>query len=170
MPDNNVQVFGIHLGKTDYKTAQQALRVFGKTAIFTDPDNKATVEAYFDSVNLGGLSAKMVLNLVVDEDKIADMLERASAGKLQPSGAHQHELAEEDKQFLLSSPVAAITYIPSVRLDEEMIQERFGAPDSTNTGLPDDEGNADIIWLYQKLNLTVIFSSNNKTLLIYQTK
>ena len=170
MPDNNVQVFGIHLGKTDYKTAQQALRVFGKTAIFTDPDNKATVEAYFDSVNLGGLSAKMVLNLDVDEDKIADMLERASAGKLQPSGAHQHELAEEDKQFLLSSPVAAITYIPSVRLDEEMIQERFGAPDSTNTGLPDDEGNADIIWLYQKLNLTVIFSSNNKTLLIYQTK
>ncbi|WP_417499182.1 lytic murein transglycosylase [Methylophaga sp.] len=170
MPDNNVKVFGIHLGKTDYKTAQQALRVFGKTAIFTDPDNKATVEAYFDSVNLGGLSAKMVLNLDVDEDKIADILERASAGKLQPSGAHQHELAEEDKQFLLSSPVAAITYIPSVRLDEEMIQERFGAPDSTNTGLPDDERNADIIWLYQKLNLTVIFSSNNKTLLIYQTK
>ncbi|WP_417508623.1 lytic murein transglycosylase [Methylophaga sp.] len=170
MPDNNVKVFGIHLGKTDYKTAQQALRVFGKTAIFTDPDNKATVEAYFDSVNLGGLSAKMVLNLDVDEDKIADILERASAGKLQPSGAHQHELAEEDKQFLLSSPVAAITYIPSVRLDEEMIEERFGAPDSINTGLPDDEGNADIIWLYQKLNLTVIFSSNNKTLLIYQTK
>lgn len=170
MPDNNVQVFGIHLGETDYKTAQQALRVFGKTAIFTDPEDNPTVEAYFDSVNLGGLSAKMVLNLDVAEAKVEDMLERATVGKLQPSGAHQHELAEEDKQFLLSSPVAAITYIPSVRLDKDMIQERFGAPDSIETGLPDDEGNSDVIWLYQKQHLTVIFGNNSKTILIYQSK
>lgn len=170
MPDNNVQVFGIHLGETDYKTAQQALRVFGKTAIFTDPEDNPTVEAYFDSVNLGGLSAKMVLNLDVAEAKVEDMLERATVGKLQPSGAHQHELAEEDKQFLLSSPVAAITYIPSVRLDKDMIQERFGAPDSIETGLPDDEGNSDVIWLYQKQHLTVIFGNTSKTILIYQSK
>jgi hypothetical protein len=170
MPDNNISVFGIHLGNTDYKTAQEELRIFGKTAIFTDPDNKATVEAYFDSVNLGGLSAKMVLNLDVPKDKVSTMLQRASVGKLQPSGAHRHELVEEDKQFLLSSPVAAITYIPSVRLSREMIQERFGEADSIDVGLPDDKGNTSESWTYQALNLTVIFGSTGKTILIYQTK
>ncbi len=170
MPDNNIRVFGIHLGQTDYKTAQQKLRVFGKTAIFTDPDNKATVEAFFDSVNLGGLSAKMVLNLDVPEYEIAAMLTRATSGKLQPSGAHQHELVEEDKQYLLTAPVKAITYIPSVRLSKDMVEERFGVPGSIKTGLPDDKGNRDEIWSYPKLNLTVIYASNGKTLLIYQAK
>src|SRR5690554_4932225 len=60
MPDGNIKVLGIHLGQTRYRDAQQQLGEFGKTALFTDPDGHVSLEAYFDSINLGGLSAKLV--------------------------------------------------------------------------------------------------------------
>lgn len=169
MPDGNSEVFGIHLGNTNYKKAQENLGVFGKTAIFTDPDNSINVEAYFESINLGGLSAKLVLNLAVPAQQLEAMLERATTGKLQPSGAHQHELAEIDRAALLDAPVNAITYIPSVRLDQAMIKTRFGEPDSTQKNT-DAEGVTVNTWQYAEPNLTVNFSEKQKTLLIYSAK
>jgi len=169
MPDGNSEVFGIHLGNTSYRKAQENLGIFGKTAIFTDPDNSINVEAYFESINLGGLSAKLVLNLNVSAQQVEAMLERATTGKLQPSGAHQHELAEIDRAALLNAPVNAITYIPSVRLDQAMIKTRFGEPDSTHKNT-DDEGLTVNTWHYTKPNLTVNFSEKQKTLLIYTAK
>lgn len=169
MPDGNSKVFGIHLANTSYKTAQEQLGVFGKTAIFTDPDNSTSVEAYFESINLGGLSAKLVLNLAVPPEQLQAMLKRAKAGKLQPSGAHQHELAQSDRVAVLKAPVTAITYIPSVSLDKQMIASRFGDPDATKT-MTDSEGVSTTIWHYAAPNLRVHFSENQKTLLLYTAK
>jgi len=166
MPDGNPQVLGIHLGTTTYKQAQQQLGIYGESAIFTDPDNTASIEAYFNSVNLGGLSAKLVLNLAVAPQQLAAMLDRSTAGKLQPSGAHQHELAETDRATLLNVPVHAITYIPSVRLDPMMVTTRFGPPSQVKEHT-DVEGNIIESWLYTDLNLVVEFSEQQKTLLIY---
>lgn len=169
MPDGNSKVLGIHLANTTYKAAQENLGAFGKTALFTDPDNHASVEAYFESVNLSGLSAKLVLNLAVPNHQMQAMLSRATSGKLQPSGAHQHELAEADRIALLNVAVNAITYIPSVRLDQTMLTARFGEPDSAEQ-TRDAEGNMVNIWHYHEPNLTINFSDQQKTLLIYSAK
>jgi hypothetical protein len=169
MADGNPQVLGIHLGETSYKQAQQQFGVYGETAIFTNDDKPASIEAYFNSVNLGGLSAKLVLNLAVNPDQIQAMLTRAKAGKLQPSGAHQHELAEIDRATLLDVPVQAITYIPSVRLDQEMITKRFGVADKV-TQQTAAEGKTLEIWQYNNLGLTVQFPEQQKALLIYTAK
>ncbi len=169
MPDGNSKVLGIHLANTTYKAAQEKLGIFGKTAIFTEPDKDASVEAYFDSVNLGGLSAKLVLNLAVPKEQMSAMLARASGGKLQPSGAYQHELAEADRIALLDVAVNAITYIPSVRLDETMLETRFGEPDKSELTIEAD-GSKVNSWYYSEPNLTVLFSDQQKTLLIYSAK
>lgn len=169
MPDGNVQVLGIHLANTTYKSAQETLGIFGKTAMFRDPDNSLSVEAFFDSINLGGLSAKLILNLSVSAEQMEAMLERATHGKLQPSGAYQHELAEVDRISLLSAPVNAMTYIPTVRLDAAMIKTRFGEPDKKQKTTDAD---AVIVnnWHYMKSMLTVKFAEKQKTLLIYRSK
>jgi len=169
MPDGNAEVLGIHLANTTYKRAQEKLGVFGKTALFIDPDNSLSVEAFFNSINLAGLSAKLVLNLDVPAQQLETMLARASTGKLQPSGAHQHELAEIDRIALLEAPVNAITYIPTVRLDAAMIKTRFGEPDSKKQ-TTDADGITINSWQYSQSMLTVNFSEKQKTQLIYQAK
>ncbi len=168
MADGNSRILGIHLGNTDYKTAQQRLGVFGKTALFVDPDGSRSVEAYFDSINLAGLSAKLVMNLEVDKDRLAAMQTRALDGKLMPSGAYQYELSESDREFLLQVPVIGLTYIPSLRLDRDMVESRFGEPARSEQSERDENGRVSETWFYPDIGLSVLFQSEQKTLLVYR--
>ena len=167
MADGNTQVFGIHLGKTTFRQAQSIFKVYGKTAIFSQSEHEATIEAYFESVNLGGLSAKIVLNLIVTDQPIQAMLKRAQDARLQPSGARRYALHSDDHARLLDSPIIAITYIPSVRLDEKMISDRFGKAD--NIQQPAQQANISI-WHYPRIGLTVTFNTDEKTVLQYQVQ
>lgn len=164
MADGNTQVFGIHLGKTSYKEAQQIFKNYGKTAIFVQEGYEPTVEAYFESINMGGLSAKIVLNLVVEPLQLETMLNSAMQSKLQPSGARRYELNSEDHARMLDSAISAITYIPSLKLDEQMVLDRFGAAGeiqqaSTQPSLT--------IWQYPNIALSVTFNTGEKTVLQY---
>ncbi|GAB4294367.1 MAG: hypothetical protein Kow0083_07430 [Methylophaga sp.] len=170
MPDGNSQVLGIHLGNTSYKTAQQQLGVFGKTALFVDPDGRRSVEAYFDSVNLAGLSAKLIMTLEVPDDMLQTMQARAGAGELKPSGAHQYELAEPDREYLLGVPVNILTYIPSVRLKRDMIESRFGKPARIERSEVDEKGLVTESWFYPAIGLSVIYHPEQKPLLIYRSR
>ena len=164
MSDGNTQVFGIHLGKTKLKQAQQIFNNYGKTAIFNQEGHEPTVEAYFESINMGGLSAKVVLNLLVNEQQIKNMLNNAKQSKLQPSGARQFELNSGDQIHVLDSAISAITYIPSVKLSEEMVLERFGPADDVQQA---DQQSALTIWLYSDIGLSVTFNTGEKTVLQY---
>jgi hypothetical protein len=167
MEDGNIQVFGIHLGKTTYKQAQQLLNSYGKTAIFDQEGHEPTIEAYFESINLGGLSAKIVLNLLVDVQQIETMLNSAIESKLQPSGARKYELNNEDNTRMLDSTISGITYIPSVKLNEQMVLERFGpASEKQQSTVQTDI----IIWQYPNIGLSVTFTTGEKTVLQYHVQ
>jgi hypothetical protein len=165
MPDGNPSVFGIHLGTTTYRETQENFHEYGKTAIFTESDKPSSVEAFFSSVHLGGLDAKVVLNLAVDEQAILGMLDRALESKIQPSGARRYELSNEDNRQLIDEKVISLTYIPSLRLTKEMVAFRFGKPDM----IEQDSDSQSILWLYPKLGLNVTFKEGEKPLLQYQT-
>lgn len=165
MPDGQISVFDIHLGTTNYRQAQQALGSHGKTSVFSEQGKADTVEAFFNSINMGGLSAKLVLNLVVERDLIEKMKSRATEARLQPSGAHQYQLSNQDNATLIHAPVSAITYIPSVRLTKEMILHRFGSTDL----IKQDPNNINTaIWQYPTLGLTIYLNDSEKTILQYQ--
>ena len=164
MADGETQVFGIHLGTTTYRQAQELLHQYGHAGIFTQEDSQPSIEAYFNSINLGGLSAKLVLNLAIDRIHINDMLSRAVEARLQPSGAHRYELSNQDNAVLINVPVIGITYIPSVRLNEEIIRHRFGQPDHIEQ---DSDNNATEIWHYPALGLTIRLTAGEKTILQY---
>ncbi len=170
MADGNPRVLGIHLGKTDYKSAQQQLGVFGETALFVDPDGSRSVEAFFDSINQSGLSAKLVINLDVSEARMQAMQQNAIAGERQPSGARQLTLAEQDRAFLLTAPVRAMTYMPSVRLKPEMIKSRFGEPDKVEQKKAAETGLVTRTWHYPDIGLTVVFRGEDKPILVYQAR
>lgn len=165
MPDGQISVFNIHLGTTSYRQAQEALHIHGQTSIFSEEGKDSTVEAFFNSINMGGLSAKLVLNLVVDADIIEEMKSRATEARLQPSGAHRYQLGNQDNATLIYAPVSAITYIPSVRLNKEMVLHRFGFTDLVEQ---ESESSNTEIWQYPALGLTIYLDDNEKTIMQYQ--
>jgi hypothetical protein len=167
MADGNSKVFGIHLGTTTYHQAQESFHEYGKTAIFTERDKASSVEAFFNSIHLGGLSAKVVLNLTVPELTINRMLSRAAEARLQPSGAHRYELNNIDNAELINATINAITYIPSIRLNPDMIRYRFSEPDfiEQDTNIEGTE-----IWHYSTIALTIRINDKEKTILQYQSR
>lgn len=167
MPDGNIQVFGIHLGKTTYLQAQKLIQEYGETGIFTQPGHADSIEAFFESIHLGGLTAKLVLNIGVSEPQIKRMLQRTTESKLRPSGARLHELALPDRQILLNMPIVGITYIPQVHLDKAMLESRFGKPQSVKADPTDAQTE---IWSYPQLNLDISINAKQKTVLQYHLR
>lgn len=165
MTDGQISVFDIHLGTTNYRQAQQSLGLYGQTAIFSQQGKMSSVEAFFNGINLGGLSAKLVLNLVVEPPQIEIMKSRAAEARIQPSGAHRYLLSNQDNAALIYASVSAITYIPSIRLTEEMILHRFGHTDSV---MQDPNNINTMIWHYPALGLTIYLNDTKKTIMQYQ--
>jgi hypothetical protein len=167
MPDGNSKVFGIHLGSSSYLQAQEIFHQYGKTAIFTQENKPPSVEAFFQSINLGGLSAKVILNLDVEQTEINSMLTHAMQARIQPSGARRYELNNEANKTLVDATINAISYIPSIKLDDEKVRYRFVEPSS----IKQDELNPNThIWHYPDLGLSIRLNQHEKTILEYQVK
>jgi hypothetical protein len=168
MEDGNPKVLAIHLGTTTYETAQQSFKVYGETGLFEDPDGSTSVEAFFNSVNLGGLSAKVVLNLAIEESERTAMKTRAVSSQLQPSDARRYDLSEQDKLTLATAPISSLTYIPSVSLSQEMVSSRFGEAEGIEDVYDSGSDTPITLWHYPRLKLTVQFQTGSKTILTYQ--
>lgn len=164
MPDEQIEVMGVHLGTTTYAEIQQLWREVGEVALFISENERITAEVFFESINLGGLSARIVLNLQVDHEELTSMAARAASAKLQPSGARRYDPAYDDKQRLLAAPATAITYIPTVRLDEEMVRNRFGEPAEISD---EAEESTAKIWHYPESGLTIRLHPEERPVLTY---
>ena len=167
MEDGNTQVFGIHLGETTFEQAQLILNGYGKTALFSQPNHEPTVEAYFDNVNLGGLSAKVVLNLMASEQQMQAMLDHATTANLRSGGARRYELHSYNTSILHRLPIMAITYIPSIILSQDMVIHRFGKAEDIQQ-MSNQLNN--VIWHYHRLSLSITFNGQEKTVLQYRMK
>ena len=165
MPDGKSKVFGIHIGTTTYNYTIELFHEFGKIAAFSEEGKASTVEAFFDSVHLAGITGKLVLNLDVPEQQVTEMMSRAYEARLQDSGAHRYELRNSDKASVINAPITAITYIPSVKLNADIARFRFGEPASISQDTLDANTS---IWHYPVVGLTIRMNENNKTILQYQ--
>lgn len=165
MPDGKNEVFGIHLGTTTYRETKDLFHEIGEVAAFAQEGKTPTVEAFFNSVQLGGLTGKLVLNLDVPEQKITEMMSRANGARLQESGARRYEIRSSDLATIINAPITVITYAPSVKLNAEIARYRFGEPNS----IEQDSLNPNItIWHYPSTGLTIQMNEKEKTTLQYQ--
>lgn len=165
MPDGKSEVIGIHLGTTTYDQTKALFHEIGEVAAFAEEGKTPTVEAFFNSVQLGGLTGKLVLNLDVPEQEIIDMMSRANGARLQESGARRYDLRSSDIATILDAPIIVITYAPSVKLNAEIARFRFGEPES----IEQDTLNPNItIWHYPSIGLTIQMNDKEKTTLQYQ--
>lgn len=128
LPDGRTRVFGLVPGVSTFEEASRHLVNDPQLGLIVTPGRHAMIEAYFDSVSLGGVTGRVILSFEVDSAWRDDILGRARKIEVLESLSRKVELAVVDRQRLAGNPVSAIAFIPAANLDEQIIIERFGPP------------------------------------------
>ncbi|MBL8480701.1 MAG: hypothetical protein JNJ60_00775 [Rhodocyclaceae bacterium] len=128
LPDGSTRVFGLVLGNTTLAEARTRLGGNLEIAIIARRGESGTLEAYLPEARSSYLTGKLILSVDAGPELIRQMIERSGGGKYMDSGAGRFELAPADQALALQRPLAALSFIPSVDLDETTILQRFGAP------------------------------------------
>jgi hypothetical protein len=79
-----------------------------------------------------------------------------------PSGK-RITLTADDLLIARNAPVASLTYLPTVRLEESIITKRFGQPDMRVR----EKTSGVTHWLYPKHGLDIVLNGNEKPVLQY---
>ena len=128
LPDGGSRVFGLTLGESLIGDARARFGPDVDIAIVAPRNRPALLEAYYESVNAGFITGKLILTADIDDDELSAMRERALKEAYMESVTRKVTLHPEDVQRARESPIRVITFIPSARLDEAVIRQRFGEP------------------------------------------
>lgn len=155
-------IFGLTLGRSTTRDAEQRFHEQAKSSLFKSPDGQLAVEMFFEQVTLAGLKARIVINIAVPDAELQGMYERG----LRVSGTGSGKkitLAPDDADRVRALPIASLTYMPSIRLEEEIINKRFGKPAQR---IRETKSGA-VHWLYPQHGLDITLGDQEKPVLQY---
>jgi len=172
LPKGRSEVFGLTLGPLTTgrgdggaSSLADAIKRFGKAPVlglFESRSGKLSLEAYYNELTLGPLSAKVVLGLHAEHAMLEAMRKRAPDRKRMESGDNRYRLSAADVARAHSLPIGSLTYIPYVDLDESMVEHRFGRPAER---IQTAKGVHHL--LYPELGLDLILNDEGKEVLEY---
>jgi len=162
LPDGNSRVFGIEFQRTTLEEARAILGTRHDEGLFENPDGSLSLEAYFNEVTLGGLSGRFILILQASDQELQGIKQRAGSSKIMESGARRYRPAQVDRARLLDMPISALSYIPYIDLDDELIRRRFGVPEEII-----EAGDGKQHLLYPDMGLDLMLDEEGKELLQY---
>jgi len=163
MPDGNTRVFEITLGQTTVGEAEQLFKEKAAINLFAPKQSTAVIEAYFDQVKVSNLKSKMVMSLDLSDETIQKIYNRGARISTLDSGTRKVTLLDEDIEMVLQSVIVGITYLPSIHLDAELIENRFGKPAEK---LQDTKSDA-VHWLYPAKGVDIALSESEKEVIQY---
>lgn len=160
--DGNSRALGLSLGQSPLN---EAIRVFGVAptiAILGRREEAGSLEAFFDGVRLGPLTGKIVVSLELTRETLDVMRSRAVKSDYMESATLRSTLDPADREQAMRLPVRAIVFVPSARLDDEVITARFGLPGERLT-------TADGVrhYLYAERGLAIALDEAGKAMLQY---
>jgi hypothetical protein len=127
-PNGNLRVLGLEIG-TD--TLEEVRKRYGEgeLALVAAPGETETLEFFLDSVTLGGaITGKLVAVADLPADTLAAMRQRTIKTEYMQSATKKSVLADQDLPIAGKAPIHALALIPSGRLTEDIVIQRFGEP------------------------------------------
>lgn len=156
------RVMGITLGQSALVDAEKIFRETATVSMFKSGDAQFSIEAYFEELNLNGLKAKIVLTFDISPSELAGIFDRGLRMSSTASGK-RITLHPDDLARVRTAPIASLTYLPALRLDEATLIQRFGHPAQrvreTRSGA--------IHWLYPQHGLDITLGGREKPVLQY---
>jgi hypothetical protein len=123
-----VRVFGLTLGQSRLADVQSLFGEEGEINLFSPVPDQYSVESYFEQIYLSSLRADFVVTLDAPRETLAAMYDQGLRISKLPSGTKRIKLDPAGIDALRQAPVRHITYLPQSRLDEALLERRFGAP------------------------------------------
>lgn len=160
-PDS-VRIFGLTLGQSTTNEAESRFKEEAKPSLFKSPDGKLVAEVFFEQVELAGLRSRVVLTIAVPETELKGMYERGLRMAATGSGK-KITMTPDDIARLRTLPIASLTYMPGLRVEEEMFLKRFGQPAQRIR----EKNSGTIHWLYPQNGLDIALGGGEKPLLQY---
>jgi uncharacterized protein YjeT (DUF2065 family) len=173
LPDGSTRVFGLQPGVSTLGDAQALLGDDNELAIVSTTGEAATektvteddagsLEMYYGHYRAGLLSGKLVLLSQANRSKLEQWRENAAKSAYMGSGkAKKYSLSSDDLPQALAETIVAITFIPAVNLDEEVILARFGQPEQRI------ETDGVMHFLYPTQGLDIALHARSKEVLQY---
>ena len=173
--DGATRVFGITLGKSTLRQAEQVFQAEAELSLFEVPDDNGQrnkdrrnngqriIEAYFDKVDPGGLSARVIAVMDIAQDQLQAIYQRGIRISTLGDGSRKVTLHEEDVQHVRGSTIAGMTYLPRIRLDTALLEKRFGKP----AQVIKENDNDTTHWLYPGKGLDVALDTHGNAVLQY---
>lgn len=159
----SIRVFGLTLGESTLQEAEDLFHGGAKVSLFVSPDAQYKVEAYFDKVMLGGFGAQLVMVMALSQEQQATMFQRGARLSNLGGGRKKVTLAGDDLKTIFETPIASIAYLTRAKLDDELLQKRFGEPAQR---IREAENNT-THWLYPRLGLDVALHDEGRAVLQY---
>ncbi|WP_456373597.1 hypothetical protein [Thiolapillus sp.] len=161
--DGSSKVFGVHLGESTLDQVEQQFQEPAEVSMFATDAGERAVEAFFNSVTLSGLKAKVVATLDFSETELQAMYDRGERISTLAEGKRKISLSGADMQTTRHTPVVALTYLPRVDLEESVVVKRFGEPAEKIV----ETGGRKEHWLYPDKGLDVVMDKEAKEVLQY---
>ncbi len=162
-PSGTTRVFGLAMGESTLVDAEQRFKAEAEVSLFAKPDGELVAEVFFEKIELGGLSAKVVIVTGLSQQTLAQMYDRGVRISTLGSGTNKVTLSRPDLELIRHATIDSLTYLPRTKLDEEVIKMRFGEPTEIIANI--DHGTTH--WLYPDLGLDLIVSPKGKAVMQY---
>ena len=163
LESGHTRVFNLTIGESTLNDAEQLYKERAKINLFLSSQSDAVIEAFFSQVKIAGLKSKMVVSFDIPAEEIQAIYKRGERIATLDSGIRKVTLLDDDAQLVRQSVISSITYLPSIHLDAELIEKRFGQPAEK---IKDTESDA-IHWLYPNKGVDIALSETEKEVIQY---
>lgn len=156
------RVFDITLGHSTLAEVRARHGDHLQLGLLAEPGETGALEAYYTSFKAGFLTGRLILSLDAAAGEISAMRERAVERQRLNSGAQRYTLAPVDVEQADQRTVRALTFLPTVPLDENLVRARFGPPGQRRVA-----DNGQIHLLYPERGLDLVLDPAGPAVLQY---
>ena len=162
LDNGHSRVFGITLGGSTLANAIAVLDRDYELAVLAKYQQVGALELFYSHFSSGQLQGKLILVVDADDTLLSSLkTEAKSVGRLD-NGTEKYQLSEQQFISVQPLPIRSITFAPKARLNQEMIELRFGSSQSIIS-----TSETVTHYLYPQLGLDILIDTEGKDLLQY---
>lgn len=162
-------VFGITLGKTTIEEANQILSSFAASELIVDPaantdeEPKLHLVAVHKDLVISGVMTELHLTYLLDKKTLHGIYSKLVTQPEMKLSDLRYKLPADLEMHYLSTPIASISYQPSVDFGEDTILQRFGTPAEERVIDATER-----LWIYPEIGLEMHLYTDRTNEFIYK--